>query len=564
MSKQPVIAHKTSHLAIVLGILAVLAALLASRAWTLHVTEHEFLAGEGSKRNTRVQPLTAYRGVIKDRAGRPLAVSTPVTTLWGEPSELLENRAAWSRLKGNKVLSEAELAQRVELYRKRNYVYLARRLAPSQAESVLSKNIPGIYTETEYRRYYPAGEVTSHLVGFTNIDDRGQEGLELMLDERLNGISGRKKVVRDLKGRVIQDIEVQKEARPGEDIELSIDLRLQYIAYRELKAAVEKYQAVGGSVVVLDARTGEILAMVNQPGFNPNSRAGVSLSTLRNRALTDLFEPGSTIKPLTIAAGLEAGIINPSTTIDTTPGTMRVGRDMVRDVRNYGVIDIPTVLAKSSNVATSKIALELGEQELPALMGRFGLGMTTGVDFPGEAAGSLPIRQRWRDIEKATLSYGYGVSVSALQLARAYGVLANNGVLLPATLFKQEKAPQGEEVIAAEHANNLVKMLEGVVSEGTASRAQVPGYRIAGKTGTVRKLINGNYNSERYLAMFAGIAPVEDPRIVTVVVVDDPRSGVYYGGLVAAPVFASIMSAVLPMLNIEPEKAPVYAQGGQL
>jgi len=563
MSKQPVIAHKTSHLAIVLGILAVLAALLASRAWTLHVTEHEFLAGEGSKRNTRVQPLTAYRGVIKDRAGRPLAVSTPVTTLWGEPSELLENRDAWARLRGNKVLSDVELAQRVELYRKRSYVYLARRLAPSQAESVLSKNIPGIYTETEYRRYYPAGEVTSHLVGFTNIDDRGQEGLELMLDERLNGISGRKKVVRDLKGRVIQDIEVQKEARPGEDIELSIDLRLQYIAYRELKAAVEKYQAVGGSVVVLDARTGEILAMVNQPGFNPNSRAGVSISTLRNRALTDLFEPGSTIKPLTIAAGLEAGIINPGTTIDTTPGTMRIGRDTVRDVRNYGVIDIPTVLAKSSNVATSKIALELGEQELPALMGRFGLGMTTGVDFPGEAAGSLPIRQRWRDIEKATLSYGYGVSVSALQLARAYGVLANNGVLLPATLFKQEKTPQGEEVIAAEHANNLVKMLEGVVSEGTASRAQVPGYRIAGKTGTVRKLINGNYNSERYLAMFAGIAPVEDPRIVTVVVVDDPRSGIYYGGLVAAPVFASIMSAVLPMLNIEPEKAPVYAQGGR-
>src|SRR5699024_8261971 len=288
----------------------------------------------------------------------------------------------------------------------------------------------------------------------------------------------------------------------------------QYIAYRELKAAVEKYQAVGGSVVVLDARTGEILAMVNQPGFNPNSRAGVSISTLRNRALTDLFEPGSTIKPLTIAAGLEAGIINPGTTIDTTPGTMRIGRDTVRDVRNYGVIDIPTVLAKSSNVATSKIALELGEQELPALMGRFGLGMTTGVDFPGEAAGSLPIRQRWRDIEKATLSYGYGVSVSALQLARAYGVLANNGVLLPATLFKQEKTPQGEEVIAAEHANNLVKMLEGVVSEGTASRAQVPGYRIAGKTSTVRKLINGNYKSERYLSMFAGIAPADDPRTV--------------------------------------------------
>lgn len=563
MTKQEEIKPNGWHLVLVLALLGLGAWVLVERAWTLHVVDHDFLANEGSKRNTRVQPLTAYRGVIKDRAGRPLAVSTPVTTLWGEPAELLENRAAWERLKGNKVLSDAVLAQRVELYRKRNYVYLARRLAPSQAQSVLSKNIPGIYTETEYRRYYPAGEVTSHLVGFTNIDDRGQEGLELMLDERLNGISGRKKVVRDLKGRVIQDIEVQKEARPGEDIELSIDLRLQYIAYRELKAAVEKYQAVGGSVVVLDARTGEILAMVNQPGFNPNSRAGVSVSALRNRAVTDLFEPGSTIKPLTIAAGLEAGIIAADSEIDTTPGTMRIGRDTVRDFRNYGVMNIPAVLAKSSNVATSKIALELDGQELPSLMARFGLGMSTGVDFPGEAAGNLPIRQRWRDIEKATLSYGYGVSVSALQLARAYGVLANEGKLLPATLFKQEKAPEGEVVMAAEHANSIVKMLEGVVSEGTASRAQVPGYRIAGKTGTTRKLINGNYNSERYLAMFAGIAPVEDPRIVTVVAVDDPRSGVYYGGLVAAPVFANIMSAVLPMLNIEPEKTPVYAQGGQ-
>src|SRR5699024_4183080 len=344
--------------------------------------------------------------------------------------------------------------------------------------------------------------------------------LELMLDERLNGISGRKKVVRDLKGRVIQDIEVQKEARPGEDIELSIDLRLQYIAYRELKAAVEKYQAAGGSVVVLDARTGEVLAMVNQPGFNPNSRAGVSISALRNRALTDLFEPGSTIKPLTIAAGMEAGTVTRDTVIDTTPGTMRIGRDTVRDFRNYGVMDIPTVLAKSSNVATSKIALELDQQALPALMGRFGLGMTTGIGFPGEAAGNLPFRHNWREIETATLSYGYGVSVTALQLARAYGVIANNGMQLTVTLFMREKAPAGEQIIAAEYANALVTMLEGVVSEGTASGARVPGYRIAGKTGTVRKLINGSYGAGRYLAMFAGIAPVEDPRIVTVVVVD--------------------------------------------
>lgn len=533
---------------------------LIYRAVDLHVLQHEFLANQGEKRNLRSETLAAHRGVIYDRTGSPLAVSTPVTTLWGNPSELVEHRDEWQRLRNNKVVSTTKLANAVRGRENKKFVYLARGLAPLQAQSVLAEGVPGVYSRTEYRRYYPAGEVTSHVIGFTNIDDQGQEGLELAYNGDLNGIEGRRKYVRDNRNRVIQGIEVDKEARPGTDITLSIDLRLQYIAYRELLAAVKQSNAAGGSVVVLDAHTGEILAMVNQPSFNPNNRDGVSLSAMRNRAVTDLFEPGSTIKPLTIAAALEEGLLKASSTVDTTPGTLKVANKLIRDARNYGVIDIPTILAKSSNVATTKVALIMDDQALPAFMRRFGFGSTTGVAFPGEARGSMPYRQQWREIERATLSYGYGVSVSALQLARAYGVLANNGKLLPTTLVKQDQAPEGEQIIDAQHANDLVQMLEGVVNEGTASRARVPGYRIAGKTGTVRKLTNGNYEEDRYLAMFAGIAPAENPRIVTVVVVDEPKQGGYYGGLVAAPVFAHIMSGVLPMLNIEPHTPePVFA-----
>lgn len=555
----------------VLGVLGVMLLLLAFRAFDLHVLQHEFLANQGEKRNLRSEPLAAHRGVIYDRTGSPLAVSTPVTTLWGNPSELVEHRQEWQRLRHNKVVSAAKIADMVRGRENKKFVYLARGLAPLQAQSVLAEGVPGIYSRTEYRRYYPAGEVTSHVIGFTNIDDQGQEGLELALNDSLKGVEGRRKYVRDNRNRVIQGIEVDKEARPGTDVTLSIDLRLQYIAYRELLAAVKKSKAAGGSVVVLDAHTGEILAMVNQPSFNPNNREGVQVGALRNRAVTDMFEPGSTIKPLTIAAAMEEGLLKASSTVDTTPGTLKVANKLIRDARNYGVIDIPTILAKSSNVATTKVALIMDDQALPAFMRRFGFGATTGVAFPGEAKGSLPYRQHWREIERATLSYGYGVSVTALQLARAYGVLANNGNLLPATLIKQEQPLVGEQIIDAEHANDMVRMLEGVVNEGTASRARVPGYRIAGKTGTVRKLTNGSYEEDKYLAMFAGIAPAENPRIVTVVVVDEPKEGGYYGGLVAAPVFAQIMSGVLPMLNIEPHAPePIYAssevsaQGGQL
>src|SRR5690606_32174512 len=423
-------------------------------------------------RNLRVEPLAAHRGLITDRAGRPLAVSTPVTTLWANPREALEAREHWSRLNNNKVLDARTLASKVSAHPEREFIYLARHLAPEDARSVLEANVPGIYPLTEYRRYYPAGEVAAHVVGFTNIDDAGQEGIELAFNDVLQGQTGRKKVVRDLLGRVIQDIEILEPANPGSDVALSLDLRAQYVAYRELLAAVNRYRAKGGSVVVLDVRTGEVLAVVNQPAYNPNNRSGVSVAALRNRAVTDLFEPGSTVKPLTIAAALETGLIASTSTIDTRPGTLRVANKTIRDHRNYGVIDITTVLAKSSNVATTKLALAMAPQVLPTFLEKFGFGHSTGIRFPGESEGLLPFRAKWRDIEQATLSYGYGVSVTALQLAQAYAVLANDGVRLPLSLQRVDEVPQGERVIGKDTAHTLVNMLERVVSvEGTARAA---------------------------------------------------------------------------------------------
>ena len=566
--------HSNRRLYVVMGMLGLCVLALGWRAVDLHVGQHEYLSRQGDLRNLRIEPLAAHRGVITDRDGRPLAVSTPVTTLWANPREVLAARESWSRLHDNPVLNSRTLAARVEPHSNREFIYLARHLAPEDAEQVLALRVPGIYSLTEYRRYYPAGEVASHLVGFTNIDEVGQEGIELAMESRLRGQPGRKKVVRDLHGRVIQDIELLQEASPGQDVALSIDLRLQYLAYRELMSTVTRHRAAGGSVVVLDAQTGEVLAMVNQPGYNPNNRSGVSVAALRNRAVTDVFEPGSTIKPFTIAAALESGMVTPTTSIDTRPGTMRVANKTIRDHRNYGVIDVATVLTKSSNVGTTKLSLAMEDQLLPGFLEQVGLGVRTGVVFPGESVGMLPIRSRWRDIEKASLSYGYGVSVTALQLARSYAVMANEGRRLPMTLERldaQQIATNNrfaEQVISPGYARALVDMMETVVSEeGTARRAKVPGYRVAGKTGTVHKLTATGYADDRYVALFAGVAPAENPRIVTVVVVDDPRGQDYFGGLVAAPAFSNIMAGVLRTLDIEPPDDDVlppaiYAGGG--
>ena len=375
----------------VLGFWLVCACVLVVRAVDLQVIQHDFLAHQGDIRNLRVEPLAAHRGVIRDRDGRPLAVSTPVVTLWANPREALENQEQWSRLAGNPVISQQDFASKVRRHESREFIYLGRGLAPEAAKAVLDLNVPGIHSLTEYRRYYPAGEVTSHVVGFTNIDDQGQEGVELDMESHLSGKSGRKKVVRDLLGRVIQDIEVLEPAEPGEDVTLSIDLRLQYLAYRELLGAVQQFKAKGGSAVVLDVRTGEVLAMVNQPAYNPNNRGNLDTGALRNRAVTDLFEPGSTMKPFTVAAAMEMGMVTPSTTINTHPGTLRVGSKTIRDHRDYGVIDITTVLTKSSNVGTSKLALAMEPLALPNYLERFGFGQATAIDFPGESNGMLPL-----------------------------------------------------------------------------------------------------------------------------------------------------------------------------
>ncbi|MFN3713929.1 MAG: peptidoglycan D,D-transpeptidase FtsI family protein [Alcanivoracaceae bacterium] len=536
---------------------------LLARAVDLHVVQHEFLSRQGDLRNLRIEPLAAYRGVISDRDGRPLAVSTPVTTLWANPREALESREAWTRLANNPVLDSKMLAQRVMPNAQREFIYLARHLAPEQARQVLDLRVPGIYALTEYRRYYPAAEVTSHLVGFTNIDDIGQEGIELAFEDSLRGHTGRKRVVRDLIGRVIQDIEILNEPRPGADMQLSIDLRLQYLAYRELMSAVSRNKASGGSVVVLDARTGEILAMVNQPGYNPNSRVGLTPAAMRNRAVTDVFEPGSTLKTMTIAAALEAGMVTSRTIIDTRPGTMRVAGKTIRDHRNYGVMDLTMAFAKSSNVTTTQLALKMEPQQFQMLLDRFGFGRATGIPFPGESDGVLPIRARWREIEQATLSYGYGMSVTALQLAQAYAAVANDGIRLPVSLMRVSEPGAGERVISSATASTLLDLLGAVVSDdGTARQARVNGYRVGGKTGTVHKIVNGAYAEDNYLSLFAGVAPLEAPRYVAVVVIDDPAGKAYYGGEVAAPVFSRVMEGVLRTMNVPPDKTPGVWAGG--
>lgn len=531
------------------------ACVLVARAVQLQVVQHDFLANQGDIRNLRVEPLAAHRGVIEDRAGRPLAVSTPVTTLWANPGEALEHEEQWSRLGNNPIISRREFARRVNNHKGKEFIYLARGLAPEQARTVLAKQIPGIHPLTEYRRYYPAGEVASHVVGFTNIDERGQEGVELAFEERLSGDPGRKKVVRDLLGRVIQDIEVLEPAAPGQDITLSLDLRLQYLAYKELLAATRRFDAAGGSAVVLDIKTGEILAMVNQPAYNPNNRENLDTGSLRNRAVTDLFEPGSTIKPFTVAAAMAQGLVTPSTVINTHPGYLRVGNKTIRDHRDYGVIDVTTVLTKSSNVGVSKLALSMDPTVLPGYLERFGFGHVTDINYPGESHGVLPFRARWRDVERAALSYGYGISTTALQLAQAYAILANEGRRVPLSLLKVDQPPEGEQVIAPSTARSIVRMLETVVSiEGTASRAKIPGYQVAGKTGTVHKMTPHGYADDRYIGLFAGIAPASNPRIAAVVVIDDPRGESYYGGLVAAPVFSAIVGGVLRTLHVPPDK----------
>ena len=515
----------------------------------------EFLQSQGLARTLRTEVIPAHRGIITDRYGEPLAVSTPVISIWADPDKLLSARQQWPELLHAIAMSSDELNRKLMSYKNKKFVYLRRQLTPAEAEVILDLDINGVYGQQEYQRFYPAGEVTAHLVGFTDIDDKGQEGIELSYDQWLSGTRGSKQVLKDLRGRIIKDVGLLSAASPGKDIVLSIDLRLQYLAYKELKAAVKAHNAKSGSLVVLDAYNGEVLAMVNQPSYNPNDRSNLSPDTLRNRAITDQFEPGSTMKPLTIMAALESGRYSPTTTIDTRPGYMRVGNKTLLDPVNYGVIDVTKIITKSSQVGLTKVSLDLEGDAIREMFYRLGIGQSTGTGFPGEAVGILPNYSHWQPIVQANFSFGYGITLTNLQLAQAYSVIANQGIKRPVSILKQQQ-PIAEQVIAKKTAKQAIDMLKTVTQPGgTAAIANLQGYQVAGKTGTIHKVGASGYEDDRYLSLFVGFAPADNARIIAAVVINEPSNGKYFGGEVAAPVFARVVDNALRLLQIPPSNA---------
>ena len=491
-------------------------------------------------------------------------MSTPVVSLWANPAGLADSGRVGELAKALDMDARA-LERRLGDYAGREFMYLRRHMTPADAREILRLKIPGVDGRREYQRYYPAGEVASHVVGMTDVDDRGIEGMELAFDEWLKGTPGRKQVIKDLRGEVVRDIGELSAARPGQDLELSIDLRLQYLAHRELQRAIVSTGARAGTVVTLDSRSGEVLALVNHPSYNPNGRGRLEPGSTRNRALTDVFEPGSTMKPITLVAALESGLYAPDTIVDTSPGHIQVGSKVLLDPVNYGEIPVSRVVAKSSQVGIVKMALNLDEQAVWRAFSRFGFGENPGTGFPGESAGLLPYREEWRDIERVTLAYGYGLAVTPLQLARAYGAIANGGVLVSPSLLKLDDGRPLEQrpVLEPRLARQVMEVLYGVTSEGgTAQSARVEGYSVAGKTGTAHKVGKEGYADDRYLSYFAGIAPATSPRLVTVVLIDEPRGDRYYGGEIAAPVFSRITAGALRMLNVVPDEPRAVADAG--
>jgi cell division protein FtsI (penicillin-binding protein 3) len=527
-------------------------------AFQRQVMERDFLQHEGELRYLRVSEIPARRGMILDRNGEPLAVSSPVATVWADPRTLVARHEVLADLAEALALDPRELEQRVEKRRERAFIYLKRRIDPEQAQAVERvkerHGLKDLGMETEYRRFYPGGEIFGHVIGFTNVDDTGIEGVELAYNRWLRAEPGRRRVIQDGRRRIVEELERLRAPRHGKDLILSLDRRLQFLAYRELKRAVRTHRAKAGSAVVLDVQSGEVLAMVNQPAYNPNGGLSGPGSTRRNRAVTDVLEPGSTVKPFVVAAALEAALLSPSTPIDTSPGVLRVGRNRVRDVRNYGLLDTTGVITKSSNVGAVKIAQLMDRATLWRLYDRLGFGRPTGARFPGEVSGRLPHFEGWSRFEHATLAFGYGLSATPLQLARAYAVLASDGVRRPVTLLKRREAAADERVLRPETAREVRAIMETVVSErGTARLAAVDGYRVAGKTGTAKKAVGGGYAAKRYQAVFAGMAPATRPRFVMVVMLDEPGGKHYYGGKVAAPVFARVMQGALRLYNVAPD-----------
>jgi cell division protein FtsI (penicillin-binding protein 3) len=531
-------------------------AALAGRAFYLQGLHNDFLRAKGEARFTRVLELPATRGPILDRNGEPLAISTPVESVAASPADVAAAPEQLERLARLLALERAELEKRLA-DKRREFVYLKRQLPPQEAADVVALGLPGVFLQREYRRYYPAGEVTSHLIGFTDIDERGQEAIELAFERALAGRPGSRRVIRDRLGRVVEDVEVVRAPQDGRTLRLAVDTRIQYLAFRELKRTVEAHRARAGSVVVLDVATGEVLAMANVPSYNPNNRARLDPARVRNRAVTDLFEPGSTLKPFTVAAALETGRLGPKTAVDTNGGALTIGDRTIHDVAPLGTLTVAQVIQKSSNIGAAKIALGLEAETLWGLLRRAGFGTPPGSGLPGEAAGKLRPPASWRPIEQATISYGHGISVSLLQLARAYTIFATDGELRPVTVVKGEAEAGSVRAISAATAAAVRAMLEAVTAPGgTGTRARIPGYRVAGKTGTSRKVEGDGYASDRFVASFVGFAPASSPRLVVAVMVDEPSAGEHYGGTVAAPLFARVTAGALRLLGV-PYDAPL-------
>ena len=533
--------------------LAGMGVVVLGRAWQLQVHEQDFLIKQGVARHQRTIPVPASRGRILDRNGSPLAVSTPISSVWAEPQKLREQLAALPRLAKALGIEEAGIRESLDAASDNSeFMYLARHVDPRLADEVSRLKVKGVHLQREFRRYYPAGEVASHVLGATNIDDRGIEGIEKLWDELLAGSNGARRVMRDLKGRAFSEVEYIERERPGGELVLSLDRRIQYLAFRELKRAVEAHGALSGSVVVMRAQTGEVLALANQPAFNPNAPAARRDASRRNRAVTDPLEPGSTIKPFTIAAALQLGVVDSADIIETAPGTHKVGRLQVRDFRDYGSLSLEDILKKSSNVGVTKVSLGADPSKMWEVLDDFGFGRDTGSLFPGENFGVLRHGSNWRRIEQATIAYGYGLSATPLQLARAYAALGNDGVLPEVSFLRRESDDvQGVRVLEKDVAKSVRRMLESVVEPGgTGERARVAGYRVAGKTGTSRKPAPGGYRDDKYYAFFAGMAPASQPELVVVVMIDEPSGQQYYGGEVAAPAFASIMAGSLRVLGV--------------
>jgi cell division protein FtsI (penicillin-binding protein 3) len=527
---------------------------LVGRAVYLQILDKEFLQDKGDLQHVGVVSVSAYRGQIKDRNGEPLAISTPVQSIWVNPRQLKDSEQEKIGQMA-KILSmpEKELRSLLKKEAGKRFIYLKRQMNPALAEKVKALEITGVYFEREFRRYYPAGAVSGHLLGFTNIDDVGQEGMEHGYEHILRGKIGKKRVIKDGKGQIIKDVENIEEAEAGRDLVLTIDERIQYLAYRELQNAVMQYKAHSASLVVLDAKNGDVLATVSQPAFNPNNRKELNSSRYRNRAMVDSFEPGSTVKPFVVAAALDGGYVDPNVQIETH-GVYHLGRNVVKDVHNYGTLDLTHVLQKSSNIAVTQIAMSMPPEYFWGVYSKLGFGTSAGVGFPGEASGSLLDYQGWHEFDQAILSFGYGVSTSILQLARAYTALADDGIVHSVTLLKRDEDPDAQRIFKPETARKVREMLEHVITkEGTAYQARVEGYRVAGKTGTVKKATAGGYSEDKYLSVFVGMAPASNPRFVIAIVVDEPTTGQYYGGLVAAPAFSKVMAGALRVYGVEPD-----------